>query len=292
MKAHYRRSKSILLVLLCCISCNAFAQKVSSTQQGSVWAPQGIKIDGKLTEWGTALQAYNKTVKLWYTIANDDKYLYLAIRSDDLDYNPKILAGGISLTINTADKKKDKGAYVVTFPIISRAGGGGRGGRGGGRRGGFGGGQDQDKPDTVAVVAQQRQTLATSKEISAIGFKEITDTLISVYNEYGMKAAASISDKGVYTAELAIPLSMLNIPADQKEIAYNIKVNGLEMQMKNISVGGGGGGRVSISGNGGGFGGGGGGFGGFGGRGTPDADDITVATDFWAKYTIAVNTGK
>jgi hypothetical protein len=91
---------------------------------------------------------------------------------------------------------------------------------------------------------------------------------------------------------------MLNIPADQKEIAYNIKVNGLQMALRSISVGGGGGGggggRLSVSGNGGGgFGGGGGGFGGFGGRdNTPDADDLTVATDFWAKYTIAVNPGK
>lgn len=273
--------KSILLTFLCIICCNAFAQKVNSTQQGSMWVPQGIKIDGKLEEWGSELQAYNKTVKLWYTIANDDKYLYLAIRSEDLNYNPKILAGGISLTINTADRKRDKGAYIITYPIINAAGMGGRGGRG--RRGGFG--QEQDKPDTVAIVAEQRQTLATGKEISAIGFKDITDTLISIYNEYSIKAAARIDDNGVYTAELAVPLTMLNIPAGQKEFAYNIKVNGLQLQMGKFGMGGGMG-RVSISGMGG------GGFGGFGGHNAPDADDITIPTDFWAKYTIAVNTGK
>jgi hypothetical protein len=291
MKQLFNKIKSILLVVLSLACYGASAQKVNTTQQGSVWAPQGLKIDGKLAEWGAALQAYNKTVKLWYTIANDDKYVYLAIQSKDLDYNPKIMAGGISFSINTAGKKKDKDAYVVTFPIISRTGGGGRGGRG--RRGGGGFGQQQDTPDTAAIVTQQKQTLATTKEISAIGFKEITDTLISIYNEYGIKAAATIDDKGNYSAELAIPISMLNIPADQKEIAYNIKVNGLQMALRSISVGGGGG-RLSVSGNGGGgFGGGGGGFGGFGGRdNTPDADDLTVATDFWAKYTIAVNPGK
>lgn len=251
-----------------------------------MWAPQGIKIDGKLSEWGTALQAYNKTVKLGYSIANDDKYLYLAIKSDDLNYNPKILAGGISITINTTGRKRDKDAYIVTYPIINRTGGFGRGGRG--RRGGFG--QDQDKPDTAAIVAQQRQTLATGKEISAIGFKEITDTLISIYNEYGIKAAANIDDKGNYTAELAIPLAMLKIPADQKDIAYNIKVNGLQLDMAklgSISIDGGG-----FGGRGGGGGGFGGGFGGFSVRGEPDSDDITIATDFWAKYAIAVTAGK
>lgn len=248
-----------------------------------MWAPQGLKIDGKLSEWGTVLQAYNKTVKLWYAIANDDKFLYLAIKSEDINYNPKILAGGISLTINTDGRKKDKGAYIVTFPVINRTGGSSRGGRGG-RRGGFG--QDQDKPDTSAIVAQQKQTLATGKEISAIGFKEITDTLISIYNEYGIKAAANIDEKGNYSAELAIPLGMLKIPAGQKEIAYNIKVNGLQLNMMKM-------GNISIDG-GGGFGGRSGGGGGFGGisRDTPDSDDITIATDFWAKYALAVNTGK
>lgn len=291
MQPLHRFYKSILYFLLCIWCSVAFAQKVNSTQQGSVWAPQGIKIDGKLSEWGTALQAYNKTVKLWYTIANDNRYLYLAIRSEDLNYNPKILAGGISLTINTAGKKRDKEAYLVTFPIISRAGsGGGHGGRG--RRGGFGGLQDEDKIDTVAAVAQQRQALATGKEISAIGFKEITDTLISIYNEYGIKAAGNIDDKGVYTAELAVPLSMLDIPAGQKEIAYNIKVNGLQLQTKGISIGDGPN-KISISGGGGGGGFGGGGFGGgFGGRNTPDADNIMIPTDFWAKYPIAVDTNK
>jgi len=295
MKLSFNNVKSILCIVFALICYNVSAQKVPTTQQGSLWAPQGIKIDGKLTEWGNSLQAYNKTVKLWYTLANDDKYIYLAVKSDDIDYNPKILAGGISLSINTAGKKKDKDAYVITFPVISRAGGGGRGGRG--RRGG-GFGQQQDTPDTAAIVAQQQQTLATGKQISAIGFKEITDTLISIYNEYGIKAAATIDNKGNYSAEIAIPLAMLNIPADQKEIAYNIKVNGLQMVMKNVTIGGnGGGGRLSISGNGGGGGfgggGGGGGFGGgFGNHDGPDADDITAATDFWAKYTIAVNTTK
>jgi len=286
MKPLFRDIKSILSIVLLLISGNVFAQKVSSTQQGNMWVPQGIKIDGKLSEWGTALQAYNKTVKLWYSIANDNKYLYLAIKSDDLNYNPKILAGGISLTINTADRKRDKDAYIITYPIISRSGGLGRGGRG--RRGGFG--QDQDKPDTAAIVAQQRQTLATGKEISAIGFKEITDTLISIYNEYGIKAASGIDDKGNYTAELAIPLAILKIPAGQKEIAYNIKVNGLQLDMVKL------GGNIRISGDGGGFGGrgggGGGGFGGFGVRDTPDSDDITIATDFWAKYALAVSANK
>jgi len=300
MKTSSFFNKSILCILLTGLCNAAIAQKVANVQQGNAWAPASVKVDGKITDWGTSLKAYNKTVRLWYTVANDDKNIYLAVESTDMDNNTKILAGGISFTVNTAGKKKDKDAFIVTFPLISRTGGG-HGGRG--RRGGGFGGQ-QDTPDTAAILAQQKQSLATAKEISALGFKDITDTLISIYNEYGIKAAANIDDKGNFVYELSIPLKMLEITADnQKEMAYDIKVNGLQLNvnMKNIMLGGGGGGGFAVAGGGGGGrnGGGGGGGGGFGGgsafgggRNNSDVDDLTSPTDFWGKYTMATNPGK
>jgi len=268
----------------------ARAQKVSNVQQGSVWAPDSVKIDGKLTEWGNTLQAYNKSTLLWYTLANNDKNIYLVIKSTGQSNNNKILAGGISLTINTAGKKKDKDAFVITFPVPNNTGM-----RGMGRRRG---GDQQDTPDSAAIIAQQRQTLADSKEISALGFKDITDTLISIYNEYSIKAVAKIDDKGNFVYELAVPLQLLGLStADAKEIAYNVKVNGLQIAGFG-GFGGGGGGRNGGGGGGrnggGGDGGGGGGFGGgsaFGGKSNADnIQDITAPTDFWGKYTLA--TGK
>ena len=271
--------------MLISVHLTLMAQKTQNVQIGNLWAPTAVKIDGKLTEWGESLKAYTKNVQLWYTIANDDKNIYLAIKSTDLDNNNKILAGGISFTLNTEGKKKTKNAFTITFPIIKRAGGG-RAGHGG-RRGGFG--QD-DTPDTAAIVTQQNQTLATGKEISAIGFADITDTLVSIYNEYGIKAAANIDSKGVLVCELAVPLSLLKMVAgDQKELAYNIKINGLQ-----LSGGGGFGGGNSFGGGGGhnGGGGGGGGFGGggFGGGKSADVSDMMSPTDFWGKYTLATKT--
>jgi len=275
-------AKLILTLVFMSVYTTLMAQKVQSVQEGSIWAPATVKIDGKLTEWGATLSAYNKNVKLWYTIANDDKNIYLAIKSTDLDNNNKILAGGISFTLNTDDKKKSKNAFIITFPIINRSGV--RTGRGGGgirRGGGFG---KDDTPDTAAIAAQQKQTLATSKEISAIGFAAITDTLISIYNEYSIKAVASVDNKGVLVYELAIPIKLLNIAAgSQKELAYNIKLNGLTLNVgMNISAG-----NLSISGGGGGFGNGGGG-GGFGGGRGSDVSDMMSPTDFWGKYTLAI----
>lgn len=277
MKRSLYPLNAILCILIAGIFNAAFAQKVSNVQQGSVTAPAGLKIDGKLTEWGPALQAYNKSTKLWYTLANDDQDIYVAIRSTDAANINKILAGGISLTINTAGKKKDKDAFIITYPVVS---GGGRGMVRGRRSSG------QDAPDSAEILAQHKQALAACKEISAIGFKEITDTLISIYNEYGIKAAANFDDKGNFVYELAIPFKMLQLSAGSPiEIAYHVKVNGIQLggNPDMIKIGGGGGGSLRISGDGGG----GGGFGGFREKDDSNINDMMSPTDFWGKYTLA-----
>src|ERR1700761_6792271 len=131
-----------LAVLLITSLGQVFAQegKLKNVQDGSVWAPT-VKVDGNLKEWDDTFQAYNKTTKIFYTVCNDDKYLYFVVKSIDPANTNKITAGGISLVINTEGKKKDKDAYSITYPIIARQGRG-QGGQGGGRgnAGGFGGG--------------------------------------------------------------------------------------------------------------------------------------------------------
>jgi len=266
---------AFLFIMLTGIFNTAIAQKVNNIQQGSVAAPAGLKIDGKLTEWGPALQAYNKSTKVWYTIANDDKDIYLAIKSTDEANINKILSGGISFTVNIAGKKKDKDAFVITYPVIIAGGGRGAG------RGRKGFGEQGDAPDSAAILAQHKQTLAACKVISAIGFKDITDTLISIYNEYSIKVAANFDDKGSYVYELAIAFKMLQLPAGvATEIAYQVKVNGIQMggNPDMIKIGGGGGIRLS--------GGGGGGFGGFREKDDSDVNDMMTPTDFWGKYTL------
>ncbi|MEO8947091.1 MAG: hypothetical protein ABI308_01690, partial [Mucilaginibacter sp.] len=119
---------------------DAGGKKLKDIQAVSVFAPAKVKIDGNLSEWNNDFEAYNKNTKLYYTMSNDDKYLYLAIKSTDATNNTKIIAGGITLAINTANKKKDKDAYTVTFPVVERPTRGQRGAGGfGGGAGGFGG---------------------------------------------------------------------------------------------------------------------------------------------------------
>jgi hypothetical protein len=269
-----------------------FAQShLKNVQATSVWAPANVKIDGKINEWEDNFQAYNKSTRLFYTLANNEKYLYLAITSTDAQNNTKIAAGGITLTINTAGKKKDKDAFMLTYPVISSTG---RGRGRGGRR------QASSGDDTAATNAAHKQFIESSKEIKVFGFKDVDDTLISIYNEYGIKTAIGYDSLGNYNYELAIPLKLLGLSPDNTgEIAYNVKVNGMQIgggiQGKAMLDGIQGGG-VSISGvGGGGFGGGGGGRGGGrgggggGGKASNDVDfqDLTSPTDFWGKYTLA-----
>ncbi len=328
------KKTNLIIAIALLASQQLFAQddKVKSEQpEKGVWAAEKVKIDGSLKEWND-LEAYNKATKLYYTVSNDDKALYLVIKSTDLQNSNKIAAGGITFTINTDGKKKAKDGFNVIFPVVApreftmggMAGGGFPGGGAGGPGGGAGGGGltrgaggggpggfRNFTPDSATLAANRKQTLAAAKEIKVFGFKDITDSLISVYNEYGVKAAIGYDEQGNYTYELAIPLKFLNIK-DGKSFAYNIKVNGMVMPdfaRMFAGMGGGGGnfgggaggpGGGGNFGGGGGFGGGGAGGGGFagggpggggpggGGFGGPGGgNDMFAATDFWGKYILA-----
>lgn len=271
------------------LSLTAHAQKVNELQEVSILAPHAIKIDGKNFEWKDADFSVNKRTSISYIMSNDDKNLYLVIKSTDVPNNSKILAGGITLSINPDGKKKEKESITLTYPVIHRTG---RGPGGGGMRriGGFGGGgaQPNARERDSMMAAMQKTQLAQAKEIKISGFKTTTDTLISIYNEYSIKAFANIDKNNAFFYELQIPLDALGISKDvPKEFAYNIKLNGLQLPGLDGGFGGGGGGR---GGGGGGFGGGGRGPGGGGGRGPGggnfDFQALISPTDFWGKYTI------
>ncbi len=303
-------TSGILLLIAYC----SFAQaQKKEIQTVNLQAPEGLKIDGKLGEWGDDLQAYNKATKLYYTMANDDKNLYLVVKCKDKLDITKILGGGISLSINTADKKKDKDAFVITFPVVNRTSLRDARGGGGGRRGGFGGGNSTLTPAQIdsASRAAHKTSLALIREIGVTGFKDITDSVISIYNEYSIKAQAGFDEEDSFVSELSIPLSLLNIStADAKEFAYNIKVNAIQNGRNGGGRNGGnndGGGNIDGGGGGGNRGGGGGGFGGGGfgggggggnrgggggggnrggGEGINPMEELSSATDFWGKYTL------
>lgn len=260
---------------------DASAQKLPDIQTTTLAAPAGTRIDGKNTEWNN-FSAENKRTSLLYTIANDDKNLYVAIRATNNETITKILAGGISFSVNAKGKKKEDDAFTITYPLIARTNNARSTGQGGGgfnrqRMGQNRAEQSQEQRDSVAYE-QRKVQLAGVKEIKIKGFTHIPDSLISIYNEHGIKAVAKMDEQKAYFCEIGIPLSQLQISIDdKKEIAYQIRLNGRQ----------GGGGNFQMRANAGGGGFGGGNRGGFGGGNNNTAQqDLMVATDFWGKYII------
>ncbi|MFD2147967.1 hypothetical protein [Mucilaginibacter antarcticus] len=109
-----------LALLIFTVSLSASAQRLPSLQKAGVKAPLNIKIDGKSTEWRHGLQAYNRAIQAQYTVANDDKRLYLIVRADKREIINKIINGGISFSINKNNKKSTDDAVMVTYPIFAR----------------------------------------------------------------------------------------------------------------------------------------------------------------------------
>lgn len=265
-------------------------EKVSvaqNVQENSVWASQPVKIDGKTSE--SNFGAFNKNTKLFYTMSNDDKNLYLVIKSTDNSNNNKIMMGGITLTINTDGKRKEKDGFAITYPLIVRQQASRGGQSGGGQRQGFGGGmreggqrssggsfgqRSQGSSGAAAdsvILARRKQQLATVKEIKVIGFNSITDTLISIYNEHDILAVANFDEKGSFVYELSVPLNLLGLTAVNNEFAYNVKINGFQFSSRFS-----GGERVmSAEGN--------------EQRSSRSSFDPSgfLPTDFWAKYSLA-----
>lgn len=272
---YFKFSPIVFLLTFCTQVC--FAQKVPDVQQSSILAPSNIKADGKNLEWNDTFQAFNKRTGIQYTMANDEENLYLAIKSTDAANNNKIVAGGIELSINPDGKRKEKEGFEIIYPLIKRTSRQSNS-RSGSRNVTFSqrGEQTSKQRDSIMLAARKAQ-LTQVKEIKIHGFS-IPDTLISIYNEYRLKAFSSFDDKGAFFYELAVPLKLLKLsPQAGSEFAYNIKIRGLQLEFSRMSGGGAGGGDRS-SGR--------GGSAGFGG-GNAGIQSLMSATDFWGSYKLA-----
>jgi hypothetical protein len=225
--------KYILPFLL--ITCfTATAQKLPNVQAASLRAPANIKIDGKATEWNNQFQAYNKATGVYYTIANDDDKLYLAVQANDPEIIRKIVLGGLTLTIDTSGKKNDKTGVAITFPAY-----------------------DNKNPpvslilnnkpkvtaDTVTyrmrtdsfIYAHNQQLTDKLILIKVEGIRSIEDNILSIYNAEGIKAISLFDKKMNYTCELAIPLKYTGLNK-QRKFNYNVKINGPRGNGSNVQV--------------------------------------------------------
>jgi len=218
-------SKLLPVFLLVFIFFTANAQKLPAVQQISLRAPAEIQVDGKATEWNNRFQAYNDSTHFYYTIANDDKNLYLTVQASDPAIINMIVWGGITLSINKAGKKDFEEAATITYPDLKDAN--------------YPALAKNDpkllkematvvnfsdkkaRPDSLAMAGNSLLT-ARSKFIWVNGIRRLAE-LTSVNNQKGIKAVSMFDNKMVYIYELAVDLSLLGLNAAKPEkFAYNI----------------------------------------------------------------------
>lgn len=203
------------------------AQKLPQIQQTSLRAPANVKVDGKNTEWGQ-MKAYNKITGLEYTIANDDKRLYLIVQAKDKGTQDKAVMGGITLVIQKTGEKNDKHAQLVKFPyfkekarnmfwsfdMVNREGDNNFKIK------------DPDGKILAGKVATANKNLRSNVKWIYTRNLSGVDSVLSIYNEAGIEAMNAFDSSTKYTSELAIDLNLLGLSAkDASKFSYHILVD-------------------------------------------------------------------
>lgn len=242
------------------------AQKHGTEQTFSTPLPLNVKIDGKADEWNNIFKLHNKSTNIYCTVANNSEFLYLTVQATDPLIMKKIIGGGVTFTICASGHRNDKNPLSITFPIISATS------------------QSSISADINELTSIKkcknkdsltsvlnRKIFLSDKTIGIKGIQAINDTLISIYNNVGLKAAARVNDKNALTYELLIPFKLLNLSSDREQsIAYNIMLNG-SSSIKSSVIG-----KVTVTDI-------------PHGMATSGSDYqlLEFPTDYWARYTLA-----
>ncbi|MFD0750742.1 hypothetical protein ACFQZS_11345 [Mucilaginibacter calamicampi] len=224
-----KQFKTLSLSLIALLSSLAsFSQNLPVIQPAGLQAPQGINIDGKPNEWGGNFQAFNRATSVFYTMANDDKNLYMVIKCEEQPTIAKILSGGITLALKSAANKEAQAVKIV-YPLISYT--------------------DkytisiplrEDADVEKMAITLNKELPKVAKQINVSGISEIKEPSVSIYNDWDIKAVSAVDTKRAYTIEWQVPLKYLRhlISADGS-FDYNIIVNGVVNPPGTIVVGGG-----------------------------------------------------
>jgi hypothetical protein len=93
-------------------------KKLPDIQKVSVYAPDDLQIDGSMAEWDNHFRAFNKTTGIFYTISNNDEYVFLAVQAKDKRIINKLMGGGLRFTISNSCMDTDTNNVSVLFPLM------------------------------------------------------------------------------------------------------------------------------------------------------------------------------
>jgi len=202
---------SLVCFALTCIK-PAHAQLIKGDEQiNSRWASASQQIDGQLNDWADSLNFHNEETGFSFSMRNNIKTLFIAVKSEDSQNLNRIFSRGISFSFNTDGKKK--AGPTIIFPVIERSG-------------------QTSKAATTPTAEQvkelQKSMLSNIQRINVFGFSDIRDGSVSLQNTYGLSAAASLDVHNKLVIEIAVPLELLDITTDHQAIACLFEINGVK----------------------------------------------------------------
>lgn len=212
----------VFTVIGALITLTASAQKLPNKQITGLHAPDNIKIDGKDTEWHNQFQAYNNATEVFYTMANDAENFYFTVQATDPNIINRIISGGISLTLQKTNKKEDKSGITIIYPITEtslyfslRK-----------RKNAV---EDTTAKTADSLMKHNNALIAKNcKWIKVTGIPGV-DTLTSIYNINGIKAAGLFNNQKVYTCEFALKLDLLKTAmTGGQKFNYHVRLNGMK----------------------------------------------------------------
>lgn len=210
--------KKIQLLLFAALAfANAEAQKLPDVQQTSFRFPANVKIDGKAIEWADKFQAYNRNTDFFYTMANNDEELYLIIQANDRFVFSKIIDRGLTLSVKNPKSGKEMN---ITFPYTTYTTKNGR----------------LSSSFSIAMITSGKvpeeeiggynKMLKDNHKFIKLDGIDGLDSLVSVYNEDGIRASELFGNNKVYTLEITVKLKLMGLSAkDGDKFSYHLRVN-------------------------------------------------------------------
>lgn len=101
-----RKQLKNVLAILCFILTVVFQVSAKEKIVESLWATSPLEIDGFVSEWSGDSLSFEKKAKVDYAFRNDADFLYVFFRFNDVKYLSTIETTGITLWIDTQEKKK------------------------------------------------------------------------------------------------------------------------------------------------------------------------------------------
>jgi hypothetical protein len=109
---HAMYTRVIFTVLVLFYLMEARAQKFILN---SYWRDSTITIDGNADDWAQPFPYFDSKTRLQYSVVNDDKYIYISVRTNDDKAQMKIMRAGMDVWFDVNGKKKE--VATVHFPL-------------------------------------------------------------------------------------------------------------------------------------------------------------------------------